>query len=64
MWWEIYISMYPVRALTWQNSCTKGWGNISASKEKNIIDWGLNTEAMSLENKDFSDEDQCQCMYT
>ena len=56
--------MYPVRALTWQISCTKGWGNISASKEKNIIDGGLNTEAMSLENKDFSDEDQCQCMYT
>ena len=25
---------------------------------------GLNTEAMGLENEDFSDEDQCQCMYT
>ena len=24
----------------------------------------LNTEAMGLENEDFSDEDQCQCMYT
>ena len=24
---------------------------------------GLNTEAMGFENEDFSDEDQCQCMY-
>ena len=64
MWWEIYISMYPIRALTWSISCTKGWGNISKKKEKNIIGGGLNTEAMGLENEDFSDEDHCQCMYT
>ena len=25
---------------------------------------GLNTEAMGLENENFSGEDQCQCMYT
>ena len=25
---------------------------------------GINTDDMGLKNKDFSDEDQCQCMYT
>ena len=64
MWWEIYISMYPLRALTWPISCTKGSGSISTPQEKIIIGGGLNTEAMGLENGDFSDEDQCQCMHT
>ena len=64
MWWEIYISVYQIRALIWPVSCTKGWGNISTPWEKVIIDGGLNTEAIGLENEDFSDEDQCQCMYT
>ena len=64
MWWEIYISMYSLRALTWPISCTKGWGSISTPQEKIIIGGGLNTEAMGLENGDFSDEDQCQCMHT
>ena len=31
---------------------------------KKVIGEGLNTEAMSLKNEDFSDEDQCQCMRT
>ena len=43
MWWEIYISIYPVRALTWPTSCTKGWANIM---EKIINSGGLNTETM------------------
>ena len=47
--------MYPVRALTRPVSCTIG---------KIIIDGGLNTDAMGLENEEFSNEDQCQCMYT
>ena len=54
--------MYPIRALTLPISCTKGWGNISTPLEKNIIGGGLNTEAMDLENEDFSDEDNYQWM--
>ena len=38
--------------------------HISLLQEKVIIDWGLNTEAIGLENEDFSGEDQCQYMYT
>ena len=49
--------MYPIRALTLPVSCTKGWGNISTPYEKIIIGAGINTDAMSLENEDFSDED-------
>ena len=62
MWWETYISMYPIRALTSPISCTKGWGNISTPLKKNIIGGGLNTEAMDLENEDLSDEDNYQWM--
>ena len=54
--------MYPIRALTSPISCTKGWGNISTPLEKNIIGGRLNTEAMDLENEDFSDEDNYQWM--
>ena len=32
--------------------------------KKTIIDGGLNTEDMDLENENFSDEDQCQYLYT
>ena len=49
----------PKRALTWPITCTKGWGNISVTKEKIIIGARINTEAMVLEDEDFLDEDQC-----
>ena len=54
--------MYSVRALTWPSSCTKGWGKISTPWKKIITGGGLNTAALGLENKNFSGEDQCQCM--
>ena len=63
MWWYIYVCMYPIRALNWPISCTKGLANISTPLEKIIVGGGLNTEAMGLENEDFNDEDQSQCMY-
>ena len=31
---------------------------------KIIIGGGLSTDALGLENEDFSDDDQCQCMCT
>ena len=35
-WWEIYISMYPLKALTWPISWNKEWC-ISANLEKTIL---------------------------
>ena len=49
--------------IKWPISCTKG-GHISVPSEKTIIGGRLNTSPMGLKNKDFSDKDQCQCMYT
>ena len=55
--------MYPVRTLTWQISCTKRMKKYFNTIRKNNYWWILNTNAMGLENEDFSNEDQYQCMY-
>ena len=59
MWWEIYISLYPIRAFTWPISCTKEWGNISTPYEI-ITGVEMNTKAMGLDNEGISNEDQYQ----
>ena len=51
--------MYSIRVLAWPMTCTKGWGNISTTKEKIIIGARINTEAIGLEDEGFSEEDQC-----
>ena len=55
--------MYPIKVLTWPISCTNSRGNISTPYEKITIGGEINMKAMCLENLDFSDEDQCQCIY-
>ena len=60
---NLHLSVPTKGTITWPISCTKG-GYISVPKEKIIIGGGRNKDAMGLENEDFSDKDQCQCMYT
>ena len=60
---NVHITMYPIRALLHDQSFVLKEDIFQYRRKKLLLVGGLNTDAMGLENKDFSDKDQCQCMY-
>ena len=56
------LHLYVPNKDTYQSVVLKDEEIFQHHRKKNIICEGINTEAMALENEDFSDENQCQCI--